>query len=255
MKEYETFMETPIPPQRVKTWNWDESMKKKIEECGERLVMTSLAPDKILVSSQYFIQRINGSLPECYVRETVHQKIVEAAKLLPSGYRFVMLDCWRPLSVQQSLFDILKDDLKEKYPSESEEVITQKTLTYVALPSSNPVKPSPHNTGGAVDLTIVDENGLFLEMGTDYDDSTLKASTTYFENQLAEEVKLNSKEIEALKNRRMLYHIMTSVGFTNFVDEWWHFDYGNQNWAWISGNDHAVYGRMSPVFPWNKEIK
>ena len=248
-------METPIPPQRVRTWNWDESMKKEIYECGEKLVPLSLAPDKILVSSQYFIQNINGSLPECYARETVHEKIVEASKLLPSGYRFVMLDCWRPLQVQQSLFDILKDNFNKMYPSGSEEEIIKKTLTYVALPSGDPKRPSPHNTGGAIDLTIVDENGLFLYMGTDYDDSSLVASITYFEDQLLQKVKLNEKDLEALKNRRMLYHIMTSVGFTNFVDEWWHYDYGNQNWAWISGNDHAIYGKSNPIFPWNRDIK
>lgn len=254
MRKYETFKEIPIQL-AIKAWSWDESRKKKIEECNEKLVPMGLAPDKILVSSQYYIQNIEGALSESYARETVYQKLVEATNLLPFGYRFVILDCWRPLKVQRSLFDYLKDELKKTYPSLSEEEITNKTLTYVALPTKDVTKPSPHNTGGAVDLTLADENGILLNMGTDFDDTTLKASTTYFEEQLANGIKLNSKELEALKNRRLLFHIMSSVGFSNYLDEWWHFDYGDQNWAWMSKSEHAIYGKISPSFPWNKGIE
>lgn len=253
MKKYETFRETPIPFTRA--WDWNESRKRKIAECNEKLVPLSLCPDKILVSSQYYIQNITGALPECYARETVHKKILEAARFLPPGHRFVILDCWRPLKVQQALFDILKGELRKRHPSLSEAAITQKTLTYVALPSADAQKPSPHNTGGAVDLTIADENGLLLNMGTDFDDSTTKAGTVYFEQQLADGVKLNSPELEMLKNRRLLFHCLTSAGFTNYADEWWHYDYGNQNWAWVSGSEHAIYGKTAPAFPWSKDIE
>ena len=253
MKKYETFKETPIP--FLKKWDWSQSKKNRIEECNEKLVPLSLSPDKIIVSSQYFIQGIEGALPECYCRETIHQKLIEASKLLPPGCRFVILDTWRPLKVQQSLFDILKDDLRKQNPSASEEEITNKALVYVALPSRDPQKPSPHNTGGAVDLTIADEDGLMLNMGSDFDEPTLKTGTTFFEEKMAKGEKLSPEELEALKNRRLLYYIMTSVGFTNYVDEWWHFDFGNQNWAWMSGSDHAIYSKTAPSFPWNKDIE
>lgn len=253
MKKYAAFRETPIP--FAKAWSWDEARKLKIAECNEKLVPLSLCPDKILVNPQYYIQNIAGALPECYARETVHKKIIEAASLLPPGYRFVVLDCWRPLKVQQALFDSLKNELKRRYPSLSEEELTDKTLTYVALPSRDAQKPSPHNTGGAVDLTIADENGLLLNMGTDFDDSTAKAGTAYFEQQLAKGAKLSLPELEALKNRRLLFHVLTSVGFTNYPDEWWHYDYGNQNWAWMSGSEYAIYGKIAPAFPWNKDVE
>lgn len=254
MNKYDDFRETPIPiPARA--WNWGESRKIKIEESQEKLVPMSLAPDKILVNSQYYIQGIEGALPECYTRETVFKKLIQASNLLPKGFKFVIFDCWRPLKVQHSLFEILKAELKNRYPSLSDEEINNKTLTYVALPSKDPAKPSPHNTGGAVDLTIADDEGFLLKMGTEFDDSTSKAGTTYFEELLKKGAKLNSEELEALKNRRLLYHIMTSVGFTNYVDEWWHYDYGNQNWAWMSGKDHAIYGKIAPSFPWNKNIE
>ncbi|MCG4287414.1 D-alanyl-D-alanine dipeptidase, partial [Lactobacillaceae bacterium KNUT 0156] len=52
------------------------------------------------------------------------------------------------------------------------------------------------------------------------------------------------------ENRRLLYHVMTQAGFTNYIEEWWHFDYGNQNWATVSKRDFAVYGATKPAFPW-----
>lgn len=254
MKIYDTFKDTPVPIPR-KAWSWAESRKQIIKECNEKLVTLNLVPDKIVVSSQYFLQGLEGGLPECFARETVHKKLIEASKLLPAGYRLVILDSWRPLKVQQSLFDRLKGEISINNPELSEEEVMNRTLTYVALPSKDPLKPSPHNTGGAVDLTIADEDGIMLNMGTDFDDSTSKAGTTYFEELIAKGEDLSPEKTEALKNRRLLYHIMTSVGFTNYIDEWWHFDYGNQNWAWISGSDHAIYGKSAPVFNWNKDIE
>jgi D-alanyl-D-alanine dipeptidase len=254
LKKYETFKETPISI-TVKTWDWAESRKIEIKECNDKLVPLGLAPDKIVVSPQYFIQKIDGALAESYTRETIYHKLIEASKYLPCGYRFVIFDTWRPLKVQQSLFDILKDELRKKYPSDSDEEITNKTLVYVALPSWDAKKPSPHNTGGAVDLTIADEDGLLLKMGTEFDDPSIKTKTIYYEEKLAKGAELNPEEIEVLKNRRLLYHIMTGVGFTNYVDEWWHYDFGNQNWAFMSKSDHAVYGKFAPSFPWNKTIE
>ena len=93
----------------------------------------------------------------------------------------------------------------------------------MVLPSSDPKKPSPHSTGGSVDVTILDESGIPLDMGTKFDDSSIASSTAYFE-------KVDDIITE---NRRLLYHVMTEQGFTNYSEEWWHFDYGNQNWAWV----------------------
>ena len=61
---------------------------------------------------------------------------------------------------------------------------------------------------------------------------------------------VRSAELRALGNRRLLYHVMVSAGFTNYPDEWWHFDYGNQNWALMSGRKAAVYGRGVPALRW-----
>ncbi|MCS7233811.1 MAG: M15 family metallopeptidase [Synergistetes bacterium] len=244
----------PIPIPKVE-WEWKSVKSKEIRENGEKLVPLSLFPEKILVRPQYFIQGIEGALPECYAREGVYRKLIEASLLLPDGHKLVILDAWRPIKVQQSLFNILREKFKTQYPNLNEEELTNLTLKFVALPSTDPKKPSPHNTGGAIDLTIADEYGRLLYMGTEYDDSTEISRTTYFEELILKGEKLGEKEIEALQNRRLLYHILTSVGFTNYIDEWWHFDYGNQNWAWMSGKSYALYGAISPSFPWRENIR
>ncbi|HEW64473.1 M15 family metallopeptidase [Fervidicoccus fontis] len=239
----------PIPSEE---WNWNKIRSIKIIESNEPLVPLSLVPEHILCRPQYYIQGIGNSLPECYSRKGVLLRLLKASSRLPSEYKLVILDAWRPITVQQSLFDTLKERIMKENPLISEEEAIKETLKFVALPSKDPNKPSPHNTGGAIDLTIADENGLFLNMGTDYDDTTEKARTTYFEEKVRRGEKLSEEEEEALKNRRLLYNIMIDAGFTNYFDEWWHYDYGNQNWAWLSGKDNAIYGKAKVKFTWKE---
>ncbi len=46
-----------------------------------------------------------GSSPSIMVRETVFNMMKEAAKLLPEGYKFKIYDAYRPIAVQQALWD------------------------------------------------------------------------------------------------------------------------------------------------------
>jgi D-alanyl-D-alanine dipeptidase len=87
-------------------------------------------------------------------------------------------------------------------------------------------------------------------MGADFDETTERSATDYFEKKLAAKERLTASEEEALFNRRMLYAVMTRAGFTNYPDEWWHYDYGNQNWAMLRGEKTATYGTAEPQFRW-----
>jgi D-alanyl-D-alanine dipeptidase len=84
-------------------------------------------------------------------------------------------------------------------------------------------------------------------MGTEFDHFGTKAATRYFEEKLERSENLSIDEAEALDNRRLLYHIMTSQGFTNYLEEWWHFDFGDQFWGKISGKRSVYSGRESVV--------
>ena len=169
-----------------------------------------------------------------------------ARALQPAGLRLVLWDTWRPVPVQRALYDDLKAELRARDPRASEAQLDERTHRYVSLPSGAAAHPSPHLTGGAVDLTLGNGSGHELPMGTPFDDFAERAGTRYLEIAL-EQGRLREDEREALRNRRLLFHLMTRAGFTNYPDEWWHFDYGNQFWAAISGAREAVYGPAAPA--------
>src|SRR5208337_4558096 len=86
----------------------------KINECGEKLVPISKLTNNIVVASQYYLKRIEGTLKECYIRESVGELLERASQGLPTGYKFVVWDAWRPLKLQKTLFDNFLEKLKQE---------------------------------------------------------------------------------------------------------------------------------------------
>lgn len=235
------------------SFDWNEVKEIDIVNSDESLISLNLIPEKIIVRSQYFIQDIQGALPECYIRESVYDKLLEAVDYLPTGFKFLIYDAWRPKSVQYDLFNRLKKEIKNDNQNLNEKELDNLVQEYVALPSDNKKSPSPHLTGGAIDLTIIDQDGKQLEMGTNFDETNQKTHTNYFEK-LLKERDLTKQEEMILNNRRMLYNIMTEVGFVNYPHEWWHYDYGDQVWAYVSDKDSAFYSISSPDLRWKKSF-
>lgn len=211
-----------------------------IVESGSSLVEISNISPRLIVKPMYFELGIPGALLNCFIREEIVEKLIKVLKRLPENLSILVYDGWRPLEVQQSLFDMQLDVLRGKNPDFDDEKLLVEAQKYVSLPSSNPYKPSPHYTGGSIDITLIDrETNVELDMGTIFDDFTEKANTRFFDN---------SKSIEELKiaeNRRLLYHNMILEGFVNYKYEWWHFDYGNQWWA-KQNNTVAIFGGIEP---------
>lgn len=247
------WFETPIPV--LKKWDWRKIQEIPLSPLKEALVPVSLIPEKIIARPEYFIQGLSGSLPDCFVRERVLSLLVKASRSLPGGCRFVIFDGWRSRSLQSSLFRSLKEELQREEPQLRSEELNERTCQYVALPSRNSKAPSPHSTGGAVDISIAGPEGVLLHMGTPFDATSIISGTRYFEKKLEVEGELKEQESKALINRRMLYHVMTHAGFTNYPEEWWHFDYGNQNWAYVQGDGReAFYGETVPEMRWKKDF-
>jgi D-alanyl-D-alanine dipeptidase len=192
---------------------------------------------RLITDPQYYHQNIPGATPYAYLREGVASRLVMAANLLPAGYRLVILDAWRPLEVQEALHDIYREYLQFEYDDLDNETIEELVHRYIAHPSTDPKAPCPHFTGAAVDVTIMNHDDDLLDMGSLYNDFGEKASIDYFEK--AED------NIEARTNRRLLFHVMTSVGFTNYSEEWWHYDFGNQFWAKSTNSQFAHYGYVT----------
>ena len=73
---------------------------------------------------------------------------------------------------------------------------------------------SRHNQGVAVDLTLVElASGREFDMGTPFDEFSARSHTANAVGAVA-------------SNRQLLVQAMAAEGFTNYVDEWWHFSFG-----------------------------
>jgi D-alanyl-D-alanine dipeptidase len=134
---------------------------------------------------------------ECFLRVKTVKSLLEANKMfLAKGYKIKLYDCYRPKAIQKKMFQLVPD------------------ANYVA----NPKKGSIHNRGGAVDISLVDFNGIELDMGTKFDFFGEEASHKY--QNLSDEI---------LANRKILKEIMLQNNFKSFDSEWWHYNLNGSN--------------------------
>lgn len=244
-------MNTAIP--RLPEPDWRQVAALPIADNQEELVPVSLAQGRLACYPAYYKLGIPNAVPECYVRREVYLRLQAAARSLPEGLTLLVLDSWRPYSVQQYLYDTLYNVIEHHWPSKSDAELEQLTREFVSVPSTDPRAPSPHLTGGSVDVTLVDDNGLMLDMGTLFDEATPASHTAAFEAL----DRPSPREREVIEHRRTLYRAMTRAGFTNLPSEWWHYDFGNQLWAWYGGHGRAHYGHTYPESlenRWRKEV-
>ena len=205
---------------------------------GDELIL--LSSDDFVLDPKYFEWQYSKT-KDMKLRQGALEKLKEARDILRDRvsnplWNFKIWDCYRTLETQRFLFDAYADDLRRDNPEWSKEAIENAVKVFVAYPSFDPSAPAPHNTGGAVDLTIVDENGGEVAMGTKFDEFVRKAHTDYFDDSQIEE------EIEFHKNRMLLKDVLEAVDFVNYSEEWWHFSYGDQAWAYANEKAHAIYG-------------
>lgn len=234
--------------------DWHKVAQIPITECGEKLQPASLAPEPVCIYPAYFKMGIPSAPPECHLRQGVYERLLQAAQQLPKGLRLVVLDGWRPFSVQQHLYDTLINLMEHRFPEMDSSKIHSEARNLVSPPSTATTSPSPHLTGGSVDITLADSCGRLLNMGTQFDEASPLSFTASFEHRND----LTPAQQQARDNRRVLYNIMTNAGFTNLPSEWWHFDYGNQLWAWCSDNPEAIYGSTHPESleaMWQKQLR
>ena len=121
-----------------------------------------------LVEPIYFEQGLHKDA-RILVRRRVLEMLKTGRDNLPTGFNFKIWDGFRTTAVQQLLYDDLYKKLVHENPKWGKQQIHEGVLEFVAEPTKDPVFAAPHNTGGAVDLTIVDAAGVELRMGTPFD--------------------------------------------------------------------------------------
>ncbi len=170
-----------------------------------RDIDSTILQDVRYASNNNFTGKILYPRAEIYLRKEVALKLsLVQAHLRTLGYRIKIFDGYRPFSVQKLLWNATK--LKR----------------YVA----NPAKGSKHNRGVAVDVTIVNSQGMELDMGSEFDSFSEKSGR-------------GSKLPPHIRNNRtILITAMRKYGFIPNSREWWHFDYSGwrryrvMDWKW-----------------------
>ncbi len=155
---------------------------------------STIVTDVRYATTNNFTGKVLYPTNKVYARKVVAEALSKAHRYLLKNYnlRIKIFDGYRPLSVQKKMWEIYPDD------------------RYVA----NPAKGSRHNRGAAVDITIIDSTGTQLDMGTEYDNFTVKAHPSYL-----------SLPKQVLENRKLLSDTMKKYGFHPITSEWWHFDF------------------------------
>ena len=181
------------------------------------------------------------------LREEVVNRLVKVNDYLisKSSFNLLIYDSWRPLEVQEFMFkraflleceksdiDISFENIKS-FPS-----ILKKVENFWAYPSYDLRCPPPHSTGGALDVCLSDKDGNLVEMGSMVDQMDETSNPNFYANIKNEEAIIwNSR-------RNLLREIMTKFGFAQHPNEWWHFSYGDQLWAWKNKKANALYGKI-----------
>lgn len=162
---------------------------------------------KYATTDNFMHKNVYGCLQKAYLQKEVVARLKKAQDYLSAshpGYHLLIYDATRPLSKQWDLWNAL--------PQYSPKVRSN----YVA----NPVEHSIHNYGSAVDLTVADEQGRPLDMGTHFDFFGEMAYPSR-EKALLASGKLKK---EAYSNRLILRKAMIHGGFMPIEYEWWHFN-------------------------------
>ncbi|CCZ15063.1 d-Ala-D-Ala dipeptidase [Prevotella sp. CAG:487] len=147
-----------------------------------------------------------ADLREAYLHPKAAAALVKAQKRLRQlrpDLSLKVYDAARPMSIQQKMWDKVKNTPKYFYVS-------------------NPARGGGlHNYGMAVDLTLCTLEGDSIPMGTKID---YMGAAAHIDKE-ASLVASGRISREAQANRRLLREVMAYAGFKPLRTEWWHFNY------------------------------
>lgn len=173
------------------------------------------------LSPAYFAHGLAGARRDVLVRCAVESRLKTAASALPVGFALIVFDGWRSAELQRSIYHEIE---KRSRHGEATRYAFNLDVDKESVPY--PAEDAPHRTGGAVDVGLIGPDGLLWPMGTAFDSPVGDSATTALEGTEP----TNLEEKAAQLGRRLLVKVMLEAGFSNYPEEWWHYDYGNAFW-------------------------
>ncbi|MFJ7416232.1 M15 family metallopeptidase [Streptomyces sp. NPDC098077] len=197
-----------------------------VRECGEPLVDVRTGSVPLLVDAR----RSDPAGAFAHLRERVRDQLVDAQAQLPDGLRLLVVEGYRPLSLQTEYFERYAQSLRTGIPQWTAREVRDAASRYVSPPEI-----APHSAGAAVDLTLVDADGRELDMGTAINTTPEDSDGACFAD--AANITASAKA-----NRAVLTTAMAAAGLQVYPFEWWHFSLGDRYWALMQGRPAALYG-------------
>lgn len=168
--------------------DYDTSLWFEVQENDVIQLALPYATNKNFIGEQLY------ECPRCFLSKAVQKPFeILVDKIDSVGYHLVIFDCYRPLSVQKKMWNIMPNP------------------TYVTRPD----KGSMHNRGLALDVGLADQQGRLLNMGSDFDTFSKKSHWSY------------PHTPDILHRREVLKNTCSAAGFKSIRTEWWHFSYRN----------------------------
>jgi D-alanyl-D-alanine dipeptidase len=169
-------------------------------------VDSTVVVDLMYARADNFVGEKMYGFSEAYLHPTAARAVKRANAMLRKinpSLRLIIYDAARPMSVQRKMWNKVKGTRQQNYVS-------------------NPANGGGlHNDGLAVDVSIVDNKGDTLTMGTLVDALT---PLSHIDKEAAL-VKAGRLTSEAVRNRELLRRVMREAGFRSLRSEWWHFNF------------------------------
>jgi D-alanyl-D-alanine dipeptidase len=235
-----------IPEPTVKEYNlllrsimsFEQRESVDVGTSNEPMVSAKKYDSRILTTQREDMLPYMGEL--VVVRDSVAKKLAAVnARLYPQGYVLKVVYGYRHPEIQTKYFERRKaqikkewDELGKKY---TDDALNRATDVFSAYP---PI--AGHPTGGCVDVRFVR-----LDDGKELDCTPATQEMTSAEEE--DVMKTFSKHIspQQLANRMFMHETMLAEGFAPFYGEWWHFMYGEREWAAFIGEKAAMYAPVA----------
>ena len=215
-----------------------------IAECGEP--MQELPPALLRMEPHPYMAlgaAYGASGTPFQLRLGVVQRLLDAQQQLiehDPSLRLSIFDAWRPIAVQafmvnHSIAELCRERGVEVRSGDAFDQVVADVGRFWAAPSRDPMTPPPHSTGAAVDLTLSSSDGTPLAMGGEIDAIGAVSEPLHYAG------REDSDAQRWHQRRQLLAEVMGAAGFAQHPNEWWHYSFGDQLWAWRRGAPVAIY--------------
>ena len=215
-----------------------------IAECGEP--MQELPPALLRMEPHPYMAlgaTYGASGTPFQLRLGVVQRLLDAQQQLiehDPSLRLSIFDAWRPIAVQafmvdHSIAELCRERGVEVRSGDAFDQVVADVGRFWAAPSRDPMTPPPHSTGAAVDLTLSSSDGTPLAMGGEIDAIGAVSEPQHYAG------RDDSNARRWHQRRQLLAEVMGAAGFAQHPNEWWHYSFGDQLWAWRRGAAVAIY--------------